>query len=660
MIEIRRFMKKIILVLLNFLMTVAFAVQSSYVHIPLRDYSRVTVAESINFIQMSLQTNHVIPRNQQYSTHFQRYGSYYENHLLTQPHINPQAESFDITPNIVQLGDIITLNIPINESLHAWYITQGSKTYRNLPYTTKTISFVSPVTDWFESPFSFTLSMKDAGGNQFSQLITINIRISSLNQELYGYSIENDVLSEVHVGKQGAKALEFSIRAISDPSVIDMFSLSINTEVSLSYISKIALYCQTTSNAVLVTELNEITASSILLPITTHNILSTLPTIYFLTIDLSDTIPTSVNISLDLGYAATHRLTSASMTNTVTLNLIGKSMMTVPAYQPIIVSAGISDYIGNATIISPNLVYEILSGRASQINYNVFDLDNYTYTGPWQRRNFQSVNTEINDRFRMINNALTGLLLKHGHHYQLVYDLESNLASRRVTSNAFLVDLTVPQTPQKPNIPTQNPQSILPQVNNAMVPIHLELTVPQTLDWESGIQAYRVLERTSKELYWKVIIENTVTQNTLIQTDLSKPIGSKYYYKITVQNKAGNWSNESAESEIECRDDTQIIDALFNVPNPFDSRRENTTIYYTLHDPADVDVTIYDLYGYFIYDWSFKAGMPGGTYENSIIWNGTNANGMKIAKGIYALVLKVKDNQGGIKAKRFYKIAVIH
>ncbi len=100
------------------------------------------------------------------------------------------------------------------------------------------------------------------------------------------------------------------------------------------------------------------------------------------------------------------------------------------------------------------------------------------------------------------------------------------------------------------------------------------------------------------------------------------------------------------------------IEQFINYPNPFDSRREGTTIAYTLPEDAAVRVRIYDLFGYQVKEFSFSAGEMGAhNGANLIQWDGTDGTGDKVSKGGYICRVTVEGSRpvNGIR-----KIGVIH
>ena len=106
-----------------------------------------------------------------------------------------------------------------------------------------------------------------------------------------------------------------------------------------------------------------------------------------------------------------------------------------------------------------------------------------------------------------------------------------------------------------------------------------------------------------------------------------------------------------------------LISDVINAPNPFDSRRSGihgmTQLSYTLAHDSPVTVTLYDLFGHRVREWSFRPGEQGGREgSNQLLWDGTNASGQKVSKGGYLAQIEVESN--GTIATVLRKIGVIH
>ena len=101
-----------------------------------------------------------------------------------------------------------------------------------------------------------------------------------------------------------------------------------------------------------------------------------------------------------------------------------------------------------------------------------------------------------------------------------------------------------------------------------------------------------------------------------------------------------------------------VLDQLVNYPNPFDSRREETTISYQLAQDLSVRVKIYDLFGYKVKEFTFSPGEEGGRAGiNELKWNGTDETGSKVSMGGYVCQVIVEGDQ---PVRSIRKIGVVH
>ncbi|MBI4395948.1 MAG: hypothetical protein HY548_02560, partial [Elusimicrobia bacterium] len=133
-----------------------------------------------------------------------------------------------------------------------------------------------------------------------------------------------------------------------------------------------------------------------------------------------------------------------------------------------------------------------------------------------------------------------------------------------------------------------------------------------------------------------------------------------YFYRVRVLNGAGEFSAPSPEVRVVVGDfGPNVLSEAANYPNPFDSRRQNTVINYTLSLDSDVEIEIYDLFGGLVRKMSFSAAGAGGQKgANDVTWAGTDENGHKVSKGLYAAVIKAKA--GGPNDRVIIRIGVIH
>jgi flagellar hook assembly protein FlgD len=98
-----------------------------------------------------------------------------------------------------------------------------------------------------------------------------------------------------------------------------------------------------------------------------------------------------------------------------------------------------------------------------------------------------------------------------------------------------------------------------------------------------------------------------------------------------------------------------LVVSVTNYPNPFDSRSERTTILFSLAQDSQVHVAIYDLLGNLVRQFPSKQESAG---TASIVWDGTNDDREKVAKGGY-LVLVVANSETGT-AHAIRKVGVLH
>ena len=87
---------------------------------------------------------------------------------------------------------------------------------------------------------------------------------------------------------------------------------------------------------------------------------------------------------------------------------------------------------------------------------------------------------------------------------------------------------------------------------------------------------------------------------------------------------------------IHVRANVTPTDPIVNFPNPFGADFKETTIYYWLGQPSDVDIAIYDRFGNLVRTWE-KNGETG---DNYLIWDGKNDRGKMVANGAYLLTVR--------------------
>lgn len=76
-------------------------------------------------------------------------------------------------------------------------------------------------------------------------------------------------------------------------------------------------------------------------------------------------------------------------------------------------------------------------------------------------------------------------------------------------------------------------------------------------------------------------------------------------------------------------------------PNPFDSRKANATLRWSLAADAPVEAAVHSVFGARLWSRRFAAGAAGGRAGvNETSWDGTGEGGRKLAKGLYLVVLR--------------------
>jgi len=73
-----------------------------------------------------------------------------------------------------------------------------------------------------------------------------------------------------------------------------------------------------------------------------------------------------------------------------------------------------------------------------------------------------------------------------------------------------------------------------------------------------------------------------------------------------------------------------------NHPNPFNA---TTSISFSLPEPGSVTLSLYNITGHLVKEFSF----PAAAGDHSVIWDGTDNQGNQIASGVYFYRLKAGD-----------------
>ncbi len=83
------------------------------------------------------------------------------------------------------------------------------------------------------------------------------------------------------------------------------------------------------------------------------------------------------------------------------------------------------------------------------------------------------------------------------------------------------------------------------------------------------------------------------------------------------------------------------IEISVNYPNPFNP---STNIAYSIDEPSDVTVTVYDIMGNEVINWDYQNVSPG---NNQVQWTGIDFNGNKVSAGTYLYTVSITSKTTG-------------
>lgn len=134
------------------------------------------------------------------------------------------------------------------------------------------------------------------------------------------------------------------------------------------------------------------------------------------------------------------------------------------------------------------------------------------------------------------------------------------------------------------------------------------------------------------------------------QLDIRYPKSESAYEAHIILNdgkvRSGDEPNNAMNRLQKNEENDDIIEdyrLLGNYPNPFNP---STTIKYAMPFVSNVSLTIYDMTGKTIKSFEYNS-QPAGVH--SILWNGINENGTKVASGVYVYKLKATSLEGNGK-----------
>jgi hypothetical protein len=98
-----------------------------------------------------------------------------------------------------------------------------------------------------------------------------------------------------------------------------------------------------------------------------------------------------------------------------------------------------------------------------------------------------------------------------------------------------------------------------------------------------------------------------------------------------------------------------ILKNVFPYPNPFSDEVEFT---FHINEPADIELSVFDLTGILIYNSSIKNKLPGLIRTKK--WNGKTSNGKEISNGTYFFTVKATSLENGKIQQKLQKISKLN
>ncbi len=218
-----------------------------------------------------------------------------------------------------------------------------------------------------------------------------------------------------------------------------------------------------------------------------------------------------------------------------------------------------------------------------------------------------------------------------------------------------------------------------PHLPNYPIDVQLDGT-NHLLSWEdfsdpvSGIKRFYIEEKSNYSPSWNQLVvlppvidpmqpkvsERYYSTQQLIPPQPRKP-NMSYTYRVRAENQAGLMSDYIYSVPITTVDTNKVLSNVSNFPNPFNSRKQNTTLFYYLNQDTGIEVRIYDSMGHFVRKYNYTSGIISKSVKGdcSMDWDGKNEQGEYVAKGGYFVVIEAPDTKGEEK-KVIRMVGVIH
>lgn len=212
-----------------------------------------------------------------------------------------------------------------------------------------------------------------------------------------------------------------------------------------------------------------------------------------------------------------------------------------------------------------------------------------------------------------------------------------------------------------------------PHLPNYPIDVQIDGT-NHLLSWEdffdpvSGIKRFYIEEKSNYIPSW-----NLITLLPLVSDPMQPKISERYFstqprkpnmsysYRVKAENQAGLMSDYIYSTPITTVDTDKVLSNVSNFPNPFNSRKEKTTLFYYLNQDTGIETRIFDSMGHFVRKYNYTVGIIGKTVKGdcTMEWDGKNEQGEYVAKGGYFVVIEAPDSKGDDK-KVVRMIGVIH
>jgi len=264
-----------------------------------------------------------------------------------------------------------------------------------------------------------------------------------------------------------------------------------------------------------------------------------------------------------------------------------------------------------------------------------FRWDSTAYAGSIEQVYYYVGTSEANESTQWIaaggarDVSIRGLNLLNNGTYMISIKVKNSVGAyySDIVSKRLIVDTVVPTLPSGAVYTSAEAGDLLLNWVSATVGI-------------SGIAYYVVESRLGNSPKWVTVSTTTEHFLAINGTGATASAAGRapgaYFYRVYAVNNAGVSGGPSDQLSVNINlEALAVISSASVYPNPFDSRRQNGTIAFTLNKDSEVAITIYDAYGRKVKSLGFS-GIAG---ANAVSWAGDGPNG-KVSMGMYICVIK--------------------